>query len=646
MDNRYYILRLLGTGGFGDTYLAKDIGRPSNPLCIIKHLKPASLTPDFLAQLQGLFHRQAEFLGRLTHHDQMPSLVASFEINQEFYIVHDYVEGHTMDREFLQDYRWTETQVTDLLRDVLGILCFAHAQGVVHGDLKPENLVRRYRDNRVVLVDFATVRQVQKQVVTTDGQVLVTISVSTPGYTTDTATGTVTPDYSRDIYAAGLLAIRALTGLPLEALKTDKNSGEIIWEAQALANFELEAFISRMVDPDPENRFTNAKEALRGLLHLTDFYVPESVQLQTNELEVSEETPDPPATITPTLPNSLHGELLSPEQLENLDSWLPGSNGSAISANRQSSTPSVTKKTSTKKTSENPSNPKTLLSLIQNQQGLLLWGGAGLLFLLGAIALVTGFSGSQDNQWQTVMDQAKQKYIAGEFQGCIDLAQQIPEEDGLYSQALTLVQDCRLGPAQRLEQQGDLAAALAALEQIPPEDPVYRAAQQRMAEWSDQLLSQANQAYQGGDLDQAVRLAQAIPEQSPTYEDTQAAIASWQAEGQRNQILLTQARQAFDQRNWQEAIALTEKVTLLGQPVPEGSDYWRQHIEPLVVNAQNQLATSQANPVAQPESTPTPGSGSGATTEPPPPEERPILGETENLNPLETGEDMQQRQEP
>lgn len=626
VDNRYYILRLLGTGGFGDTYLAKDIGRPSNPLCIIKHLKPASLAPDFLGRIQGLFHRQAEFLGRLTHHDQMPSLVASFEINQEFYIVHDYVEGHTMDREFLQGYRWTETQVTDLLRDVLGILCFAHAQGVVHGDLKPENLVRRYRDNRVVLVDFATVRQVQQQVVTADGQVLVTIAVTTPGYATDPETGTVTPDYTRDIYAAGLLAIRALTGLPLDALNTVQETGEIIWEAQALANFELEAFISRMVAPNPKGRFSSAKEALRGLLHLTDFYVPESVNLQT-DMDAAEETPDPPATITATVPNSLHGELLSEEQLQNLDAWLPGSEGAALTKKNKSSksNAAVTKSTKT--------SPETAQGFLgQSRQTLLIWGGSGLVFLLGAIALVVGLSGSEDNQWQMVMDQAKQKYAAGEFQGCIDLAQQVPAAESLHSQALTLIEQCRLGPAQRLEQQGDLAAALVALEQISPEDPAHRAAQQRLAELSDQLLAEANQAYQRGDLDQAVRLAQAIPEQSPTHADTQAAIASWQAEGQRNQMLLTQARQAFDQGNWQETIALTEQVTLLGQAVPQGSDYWRQHIEPLVVNAKNQLATAQANPTPQESPSLSPQTSPLGSSATPPSTESPALAESESLN--------------
>jgi serine/threonine-protein kinase len=74
LDQRYQVVRVLGQGGFGHTYIAEDTRRPGNPTCVVKHLKPASRDPEFLQIARRLFTREAETLEKLGNHDQIPRL--------------------------------------------------------------------------------------------------------------------------------------------------------------------------------------------------------------------------------------------------------------------------------------------------------------------------------------------------------------------------------------------------------------------------------------------------------------------------------------------------------------------------------------------------------------------------------------------
>ncbi len=94
---RYSIIKQLGSGGFGDTYLAEDKDLPGNPSCVVKHLKSKYFEPAVLTVAKSLFNREAEVLYRLgNEHDQIPRLFAHFEENGEFYLVQEFVEGHDL----------------------------------------------------------------------------------------------------------------------------------------------------------------------------------------------------------------------------------------------------------------------------------------------------------------------------------------------------------------------------------------------------------------------------------------------------------------------------------------------------------------------------------------------------------------------
>ncbi len=163
LSGRYYIVKHLGGGGFGQTYLAEDRQLPGNPLCVVKQLKPQATDPLTLQVSQRLFDREAQVLYKLGKHDQIPQLLAHFEQEQEFYLVQEFIEGHELKQELAVGKQLNENQVMTLCGDILKILEFVHQQEVIHRDIKPSNLIRRKQDGKIVLIDFGAVKQVSAQ---------------------------------------------------------------------------------------------------------------------------------------------------------------------------------------------------------------------------------------------------------------------------------------------------------------------------------------------------------------------------------------------------------------------------------------------------------------------------------------------------
>ena len=180
LSGRYKVLRPLGAGGMGQTYVAEDTQRPGNPVCVVKQLKPPTNDPSFLAIAKRLFNKEAETLEQLGHHNQIPQLLAYFEHEQDFFLVQDFVEGHPLSQELGQ--RWPEEQVIQFLEEALTILDFVHSQNVIHRDIKPDNIIRRQKDAKLVLIDFGAVKQVRSQNTVLASQASQSVAVGTPGY--------------------------------------------------------------------------------------------------------------------------------------------------------------------------------------------------------------------------------------------------------------------------------------------------------------------------------------------------------------------------------------------------------------------------------------------------------------------------------
>jgi serine/threonine protein kinase, bacterial len=263
LDYRYRIIRVLATGGFGQTYIAEDTRRPGNPICVVKHLKPSSFEPKMFETAKRLFQTEAESLEKLGSHSQIPRLLAYFDENQEFYLVQEFIEGCTLDDELVSGHRWTEAKVIQMLHELLSLLEFVHAQGVIHRDIKPDNIIRRASDNKLVLVDFGAVKQLGSNL-TTLKQSTATVAIGTPGYmATEQAQGKPRPN--SDIYSIGIIAIHALTGIAATDLREDPNTGEFVWQHLASVSPRLVTVLNKMVRYHFKDRYQTASEALQAL---------------------------------------------------------------------------------------------------------------------------------------------------------------------------------------------------------------------------------------------------------------------------------------------------------------------------------------------------------------------------------------------
>jgi serine/threonine-protein kinase len=228
----------------GSIYKARDARLDVD--VAIKEMRPQpDMDAETLAQLRQQFRQEAAVLARLDH----PNLVRVtdfFEEGGNAYLVMDFLEGETLAQRIVRQGMLSEAQVMDWGRQLLGALAYCHKQGVLHRDIKPQNILLR-EDGRAVLIDFGLVklwdaRNPQTQTVMR--------GVGTPEYAPPEQYGATDQhtDPRSDLYALGATLYHALTGeRPLSA--TDR---------MALPeNFKM----PRMIRPDvnPQTEFTILK---------------------------------------------------------------------------------------------------------------------------------------------------------------------------------------------------------------------------------------------------------------------------------------------------------------------------------------------------------------------------------------------------
>jgi serine/threonine-protein kinase len=261
LADRYKITQILGRGGFSKTFLAIDTQHPNQRKCIVKQLRPESDDTFTVKTSQRLFATEVKVLKRLGSYDQIPQLFDNFAEDQEFFLVEQYIEGKNLQQE-LGWRRWSEAKVIAFLQDVLTTLAYVHQRKVIHRDLKPANLIRRQSDQKIVLIDFGSVKNKRR--------ILQTVVIGTDGYMpSEQSIGR--PNFSSDVYAVGIIAIQALTGIdPTKSkLTIDPKSGEIVWRRFTAVSPMLGDVIDQMVRYDFRQRYPTAKEALAAVNELS-----------------------------------------------------------------------------------------------------------------------------------------------------------------------------------------------------------------------------------------------------------------------------------------------------------------------------------------------------------------------------------------
>jgi CHASE2 domain-containing sensor protein/predicted Ser/Thr protein kinase len=259
--NRYRIEKILAAGGFGITYVASDLQRPGEPECVVKRLRTANNSPQFVEIARRLFKAEAEILEILGRHDLIPQLLAYFEAGDEFYLAEEFVRGEPLVDELPIDKRLSDRYVIDLLMGLLPVLKFIHDRHIIHRDVKPNNIIRR-SDGALVLIDFGAVKQLQP-----DQQSQQTVVIGTHGYAPPEQLAGH-PRISSDIYSLGIIAAQALTGIPPHMLEQHPETGNLIWQRFAKADPALVAIVDKMTQYHFRNRYDSAAAVLKDLAEL------------------------------------------------------------------------------------------------------------------------------------------------------------------------------------------------------------------------------------------------------------------------------------------------------------------------------------------------------------------------------------------
>jgi serine/threonine-protein kinase len=166
LGDRYRIIRQLGQGGFGRSYLAEDSNRFNEP-CVLKEFAPQVQGTYALQKAVELFEREAGILYKLQH-SQIPKFRELFRAKLQdeghLFLVQDYIEGETyralLDGRKRQGQKFTEPEVKQLMLQLLPVLDYIHGLGVIHRDISPDNIIFRNSDSLPVLIDFGGVKEV------------------------------------------------------------------------------------------------------------------------------------------------------------------------------------------------------------------------------------------------------------------------------------------------------------------------------------------------------------------------------------------------------------------------------------------------------------------------------------------------------
>jgi tRNA A-37 threonylcarbamoyl transferase component Bud32 len=252
LANRYSIIKVVGQGGFGVVYQARD-HKQRRKMVAIKQINISKLKPRQIIDATDSYNREVSLLSKLQH-KHLPRIYSHFSDAEHWYLVMDFIKGKTVE-EYLQeapDGALPLKQVLTIGMQVCDVLQYLHTQkpAVIFRDIKPANLMWG-DDGRVYLIDFGIARRF------VPGQARDTGPLGSPGYAAPEQYGVVQTTPYTDIYGLGATLQTLVTGKePLE-LQDDAGSGQVM-APQIPA--PLQQLIDDMTEPDTRKRPQSANQ--------------------------------------------------------------------------------------------------------------------------------------------------------------------------------------------------------------------------------------------------------------------------------------------------------------------------------------------------------------------------------------------------
>lgn len=268
LTGRYVIEREIGLGGMATVYLARDVRHER--MVAVKVLRPD------LTALLGIdrFLREIRIAATLQH-PHILTLIDSGAADGLLYYVMPFAEGQSL-RDRLAEGPLDVSEAVRYLRDLLDALAYAHSHGIVHRDVKPDNIMISGR--HALVVDFGVAKAMSLATqsdggMQTDSLTRVGTSIGTPAYMPpEQAAGDSEVDHRADLYAAGIVAYEMLSGRPpftgdaRKVLAAQISAGPApLTVAAPNAPPSLAQIVMRCLEKDPVSRFQSADEVLTAL---------------------------------------------------------------------------------------------------------------------------------------------------------------------------------------------------------------------------------------------------------------------------------------------------------------------------------------------------------------------------------------------
>ncbi|MGK7923217.1 MAG: protein kinase [Trichodesmium sp.] len=278
-QSRYRMIKLIGYGGFGRTFLAVDEANSEQNFCVVKQFFPQNkyyyqnhhqsakiISSSGELQLKTskqkaveLFRQEAEQLKTLGSHPQIPQLLKFFQQNEQQYLVQEYIEGKNLAQELAEKGVFNETKIRELLNDLLSVLEFVHKAKVIHRDIKPENIIRRTK-GKLVLVDFGAAKSVEKKGLPKTGTIIGSAAYTAPEQLMGKAV------FASDIYSLGVTCIHLLTQVsPFDLF--DSRDSKWVWRdyLKTPVSDQLGQILDKMLQGATNRRYHSATAIIRHL---------------------------------------------------------------------------------------------------------------------------------------------------------------------------------------------------------------------------------------------------------------------------------------------------------------------------------------------------------------------------------------------
>ncbi|NBD15043.1 MAG: hypothetical protein GVY04_02515 [Cyanobacteria bacterium] len=606
LASRYHILKNIGSGAFGVTFLAEDQNIPTQPKCVVKQLKPLVNDPNHFEQAKKLFEKEAATLSKVGTHNQIPYLKDYFEEEGNFYLVQDFIDGIPLDQELLPNQPWSESAVLALLKDCLPILDFIHTQKppIIHRDIKPANLIRRQEDGKIVLVDFGAVKEsFQTKLVQS------TVAIGTRGYMpTEQIRGKPRP--ASDIFALGMVAIQALTGVNPIDLPEDDN-GELVWQyiedeegqlqRSVTVNASLAEVLSKIIRHDFKDRYQTAQEVTAALDNRSSNQEQnETSVILTEELNGmrSQEFTDYNQQKSQSEQETLkqNSAIPQPEQ-ETLKQDSNSQNH--LSVSQQSSSSKEENKLPSPSRSQNQVATSLKSPLAKNV------GIVSLIIILSTVFMYGLEFYKQRQQNQAIVKQNQQNeerlnnleetltslFDKKKYQECIEQSnsQLEDETDAMKEAKVNFYDKCSLRLAQSDVEIDKYSEAIQRAEKIQEESEVYQEAQTKIKDWSNELLDKGISEYkENGKLDSFKKAVDTLSTSNPVREQALQKKEELEDLHEKNEKLLSEANSALEKEQWNVARNQAQELKKSGK----GYNYWETEASSIITKANEGMTTA------------------------------------------------------